>query len=81
MKVWISKYALSKGIYEQEVEQSESNPQMVTIRQGGWHSFHGCGKDWHLDKDSAQRKAHTMRQNKIVSLSTQISKLQKMTFD
>jgi len=33
MKVWISKYALTQGIYEAEVEQSISTPSMVAQKQ------------------------------------------------
>lgn len=43
MKVWISKYALSKGIYEREVKQGEIYPD--TVYTNAWReSFHG-GKE------------------------------------
>lgn len=78
MKVWITKYALSQGIKEIEVEQSKDFPDMVSDK---WNaSYHGEGREWHRTFESAKMKAEDMRLNKIVSLNKQIQKYEKMKF-
>lgn len=74
MKVWITKYALTSGIKEMEVEQSENFPDMVYDRND---TYHGEGRDWHRTRESAIAKAEQMRLKKIESLKKQIAKYEK----
>lgn len=83
MKVWITKYALTKGIIETEVYENclgtDPTGNMISIREKGYVSyFHGKGNEWHTTKESAITKANEMRQKKISSLKKQIEKLEKM---
>lgn len=79
MKVWITKYALTSGIKEMEVEQSEDFPDMVTGK--AWNdSYHGEGREWHRTYESAVAKAEEMRLKKIDSLKKQIAKWEKKRF-
>lgn len=80
MKVWITKYALSKGIKEKEVEQSDSFPEIVR-RKDFYDSYYGEGKEWHRTKESALAKAEEMRKKRIASLRKQIEKLEKLRFE
>lgn len=78
MKAWITKYALTKGILEKEVEDCGDG----MVRESGNHFptyYHRT--DWHKDKESAIAKAEEMRKKKIASLKKQIEKLEKMKFD
>lgn len=79
MKVWITKYALSDGIKELEVEQSDGFPDIVCGKSLNDY-YHGEGKDWHRTYESATVRANEMRQKKIASLKKQIEKLEKMRF-
>jgi len=80
MNVWITKYALTKGILEIEAELCDS-PGMIKDQNNGWNSYyHGEGKDWHKSKEAAIERAEYMRQNKLKSIRTKINKLQKLTF-
>lgn len=80
MKVFITKYALTSGIQEKEVEQSEINPSMVSTI-GTWNqNFHGEGKDWHRTREGAIARAKLMRDTKLKSLQKSIKKLTAMTF-
>lgn len=80
MKVWITKYALTKGIIEMEVELCE-NPQMVKEAKTEWGNyFHTNGVEWHSNKETAIVKAEEMRMNKLKSLQKQIDKLNKLSF-
>ena len=81
MKVWISKYALTQGIFETEAEICETFADMIKC-VGEWGAFyHGEGKEWHKTKEEAIVKAEEMRLKKIESLKKQIDKLTKMKFE
>lgn len=81
MKVWITKYALTKGIIEADGGLTSS--ESVSILNRGLplptHWFYKG--DWHSDKKSAIKKAEEMRQKKIESLKKQIEKLEGMRFE
>ena len=79
MKVWITKYALTSGIKEMEVEQSEDFPDIVKGKT--WNdSQQGEGREWHRTYESAIAKAEEMRLKRIESLKEQIAKLKKKRF-
>lgn len=78
MKVWITKYALTRGILEKEVE--DCGDGMVREKESFFPAYYH-GTDWHTDKQSAVAKAEEMRKKKIASLKKQIDKLEKMKFD
>lgn len=80
MKVWITKYALSDGIKEKEVKQSDSFPEIVHEKDL-YNSYYGDGKEWHRTKESALAKAEEMRKKRIASLRKQIEKLEKLRFE
>lgn len=79
MKVYITKYALTQGIYEIEAKETRE-PDMIKNVENSLELYHGKGKEWHLSKEDAIKKAEEMKQKKIKSLKTQIEKFEKMTF-
>lgn len=79
MRVWITKYALTTGIFEADVDVSDDFPELVRVSPTQY--FQGEGKDWHRTKIEALQRAEEMRQKKIRSLKKQIEKLKKKTFD
>ena len=82
MKVWISKYALSEGIFAAEGEIDQKYPGMVIIRRRQFDEyFHGEGLQWHRTPEAAIYRAKTMRIAKIASLKRQIAKLEKLEFE
>lgn len=88
MKVWVTKYALTQGILEKEVEicSSDVSGHMIKITGTGigWSPseyYYGNGKEWHETKESAIKMAEFMRLKKIESLKKQIIKLEKMKFE
>ena len=78
MKVWITKYALTKGILEKEVE--DCGDGMVKESDNNFPTYYH-GTDWHTEKKSAIAKAEEMRKKKIASLKKKIEKLERMEFD
>lgn len=86
MKVWITKYALTQGVYEAEViddcRDTDPSGNMIAVKEESFTPYyHGKGKEWHETKESAISKAEQMRQKKISSLKKQIEKLEKMKFE
>lgn len=75
MKVWITKYALTRGIVE--AEANAPSDRVVKFPNGKilyvGHSY--------ADKKEAIQKADEMRVRKIASLKKQIEKLEKMKFE
>lgn len=82
MKVWITKYALSVGIKECEIDHYDADPNYVFVKWpgavGGCAIF--CGDDWHATHLAARSRAAAMRVAKIASLRKQIAKLEKLSF-
>lgn len=78
MKAWITKYALTKGILEKEVE--DCGDGMVREKENHFPTYYH-GTDWHNDKQLAVAKAEEMRKKKIEALKKKIDKLEKMKFD
>lgn len=84
MKVWITKYALTKGIFAEEVDACfHISPKMVADRGRNTTCYTTCyhKPDWHENLSDAIAQAETMRARKIKSLEKQIAKLKAMRFD
>lgn len=82
MKVWITKYALTQGIFEIEAEECGMGfPGMIQTKEEHPSHCHEEGKDWHRSKESAIKRAEEMRQKKISSLKKKLEKLEKMKFE
>lgn len=79
-RAWITKYALTSGITETEVEDCfDVNPTMVEDLKGRPNTYYHRN-DWHRTRAAAMVRAREMRDAKIASLHKQIAKLKAMTF-
>ena len=81
MKVWITKYALSKGIFEVEVEEIDPEyPNMVIhATKGNWKKFyHGEGKDWHRTQETAIQRAKTMAKGQFKAMEKKALQMQRL---
>ena len=79
MKVWITKYALTQGIFCTEVKPCfDINPKMVSTLDKYAQCYHGG--DWHENKSDAVARAEEMRKKKIFSMEKQIKKIQALKF-
>lgn len=81
MKVWITKYALTKGIIEVDAMLTSSDSISIKELNSDLNSNWFYKGDWYSDKESAIKKAEEMRQKKIESLKKQIKKLEEMRFE
>jgi hypothetical protein len=77
-KVWISKYALTLGVYEHKVEISSEFPKMCSSVDNSLQCFHKG--DWFFTREEAVARAEEIRKNKIVSIKKQLKKLEDMIF-
>jgi hypothetical protein len=77
VKVWITKYALTAGIYQEEVERTEHGVWKDDERGGGRGYYANA---WHETADGAVARAEKMRAAKIASLEKQIAKLRNLDF-
>ena len=80
MKVWITKYALTKGIFTIEATEPNENGLITPINKL-WDCYHGEGREWHRTKEAAIERAEEMRLKKIASLEKQIDKIKKLNFE
>lgn len=78
-KAWITKYALTEGIFSVDTEIIDGDKAISYVLHGSRSFSHG--NDWHTNKNIANKRAEVMRVTKIASLKKQIIKLEKMTFD
>jgi hypothetical protein len=77
---WVTKYALTTGIYEADgIYFEDSNTNMVRVH--GTFDDYLHGSDWHISKQSAIAQAEKMRQAKIKSVKKQLAKLESMKFE
>lgn len=80
MKVFVTKYALTKGIYQEEVREGQPS--------GGWRYLYTLdtrypqqfvlGRDAFEDLETAKAQVGHMRTKKIASLKKQLAKVEKM---
>ena len=80
MKVFITKYALSQGIYEAEVE--DCGDGMVRQPNANCYAscFHGEGREWAKTREAAIECAEKMRTRKLASIEKQVKKLKALEF-
>lgn len=82
-KVYIVKYALTKGIIETEVDEAKITNDYIVIRNDMFYlgTAFKVNSEIFLDKQQAIMKAKQMIERKIKNLAKQIEILKKKTFD
>lgn len=75
MKVWITKFALTKGLFEMNAEIL--NNKYASGKHEGAALF---TRDWVRTRAEATVAAESMRVARIASLKKSIAKLEKLTF-
>ena len=80
-KVWVTKYALTQGIFSMEGKVSKDTPSVVAqVNVKYPFVFALKGVDWHETLEEAVDQAEKMRLKKIKSLQKQIKKLENIKF-
>lgn len=79
MKVWITKYALTQGIWEKDARVCHNiSEDMISLEENEYNYFHK--PFWHDSQEDAIAHAEQMRIKKIASHRKQIAKLEAMKF-
>jgi hypothetical protein len=81
--VWITKYALTQGIFEIDATVcTKINKDMIEEVGAGYPTmYHREGEEWHRTKESAIKRAEEMKQAKIKSVKKQLNKLENLKFE
>ena len=78
MKVFITKYALTKGVETAEAESTHISSMIRVRAKYGDDYYHS--KDWHLLLKEAIARAEIMRASKLASLEKSAAKIRAMDF-
>jgi hypothetical protein len=77
VKIYITKYALTSGIIEDEGKETEINGMIKAV---GMHMY-VLKPDWHEKREEAIKRANVMKEKKILSLKKQLTKVSKLSWD
>lgn len=80
-KVYITKYALTKGILEKEARVSDFGCGRLRAFCNGDYSSYGIGSEAFYTLEEALNNAEERRNKKIESLKKQINKLENLKFE
>lgn len=81
MRVFISKYALSSGIFSAEAEFLENKDSVKFRRDSASFMEFAHKNEWHSCADKAIERAEEMRIAKLKSLDKQAKKVSAMVFE
>lgn len=79
MKVFVTKYAMTKGIQEASVT-GKTDVVGTYVYSGGYSQQYRMGYTAFLTREEASMAAEAMRQRKVASLKKSIAKLEKLSF-
>ena len=82
MIVYITKYALTQGIFEKEAKMCGTDGRMINCdfdTNLGEYYFDE-GKDWHRTLEGAIARAEEMRTKKVASLQKSLKKIKALKF-
>jgi len=80
MHVYVTKYALTKGIEKAEARQRRDDQNCVSIEGYSEWWFITIGKDCFLTLEEAQADAEKQRKRKLSSLKKQIERINALKF-
>lgn len=76
VKAYITKYVLSRGIFEVIGQVANTSCDMLAYKQESYSfEVYAHGNDWHLSKEDANKRALAMVHNKLRALDKQRAKL------
>ena len=81
MKVYITQYALTQGILEQDAELcTQTNDTMIRVKIPNSFDVFYHKPFWYEDKQEAINHAEALRNKRIQSLKKSITKIEKIKF-
>ena len=80
MKVWVTKYALTQGLFEMNAEILDRGAKNVYAKGKGPSGGHIFTREWTKTRDEAVEKAEKMRKARISSLKRAITNMRAKKF-
>jgi hypothetical protein len=80
-KYWVTKYALSRGIYTIDGKPTTTDPNRIMRVSNKLYSWFSLGKDCFETAEEAIAAAEKMRSKKIKSLNDQAKKIASIDFE
>ncbi len=79
MKVWITKYALTKGIKISDDARvcGETSDNMIEVKENGYGGYYHKPY-WHTSEEDAKEQVKVMIKAKLKSLKKQMAKMEAM---
>lgn len=78
MRVFITKYALTQGVFEVEGELDRDGEYLIWKNSGSWIKQYTHKRDFSLSLQDALTIAEQARVKKLASLKKQLSKLEAL---
>jgi hypothetical protein len=80
MKVWVTKYWATKGVYQVNVDRSDSEPDKYVWTRGRYKQLLVLGRDAFTDGESAKAWLVKSRDRKVKSLEKKLAELKAIQF-
>lgn len=80
IRVWITRYALSHGIFDKVVEECGAAGMVRVVGSSPPIYYHGEDRDWHRTREGAIAKAEDTRRRKLATLKKQIAAIERLDF-
>jgi hypothetical protein len=78
--VWVTRYALTKGIMTVTGTLSKDGSFVSYRRPGTFYDQYAHGNDWHLTEEAAKERANDMVKRKIASTEKKLAALKSIAF-
>lgn len=79
LEVYVTRYALTKGIQKRTVELTHTTEMVVDSKERHLY-YHGEGNEWHYTLKAAIKRANEMKKKKIETLKKQLRKIEALEF-
>ncbi len=80
-KIYVTKYALTTGIFSIDADVSEDGKMALYKQSGSRFTEFAHGNEFHLTKEGALSRAEEMRIRKLQSLDKKVKQLSAMKFE
>jgi len=80
-KIYVTKYALTSGIFSAEAKISDDRKMASYKQPGAYFTETAHGNDFHLTKEDALSRAEEMRIKKLQSLDKKTKQISAMKFE
>lgn len=81
MKVYITKWALTKGVLVVEAEPLQGSREHVVVKGAvPWQDYKFGLGEWHATAEQAEKRANTLRDKRVEQLEAQAQKLRETNF-